>query len=107
MSICLSFFFSLWLSISFFNEQIEASSEVLLMAKTQASRLAALVTAVKAAHPYTVPEVSLRPQCLFLWWWYCVTRDQLFRLSLQIIATPVVGGLASYLQWVRDSTQPL
>jgi periplasmic divalent cation tolerance protein len=52
-------------------------AEALLVIKTRRLRLAALVRRVKALHPYSVPEV---------------------------IALPLVGGSASYLSWVRDST---
>jgi len=52
-------------------------AEVLLVIKTRRLRLAALIRRVKALHPYSVPE---------------------------IIALPLVGGSASYLSWVCDST---
>lgn len=52
-------------------------AEVLLVIKTRRMRLSALIRRVKALHPYSVPEV---------------------------IALPLVGGSASYLSWVCDST---
>jgi len=52
-------------------------TEALLVIKTLRMRLPVLIRRIKALHPYSVPEV---------------------------IALPLVGGLASYLSWVRDST---
>ena len=52
-------------------------AEVLLLIKTRRMRVPALTRRVKALHPYSVPEV---------------------------IALPLVGGSASYLSWVHDST---
>lgn len=56
---------------------IEIDEEVLLLAKTTAARFEALRERVSELHPDEVPE---------------------------IVATPVVQGLDSYLQWVRDET---
>ncbi|MFI5340645.1 MAG: divalent-cation tolerance protein CutA [Candidatus Methylomirabilales bacterium] len=53
-------------------------AETLLVIKTRRMRLPALIRRVKRLHPYSVPEV---------------------------IALPLVGGSASYLSWVRDSTK--
>jgi periplasmic divalent cation tolerance protein len=53
-------------------------AETLLVIKTRRMRLPALIRRVKGLHPYSVPEV---------------------------IALPLVGGSASYLSWVRDSTK--
>jgi len=53
-------------------------AETLLLIKTRRMRLPALIRRVKGLHPYSVPEV---------------------------IALPLVGGSASYLSWVRDSTK--
>ena len=52
-------------------------AEVLLVIKTLRMRLPALIRRIRALHPYSIPEV---------------------------IALPLVGGLASYLSWVRNST---
>ncbi|WIA44510.1 hypothetical protein OEZ86_007249 [Tetradesmus obliquus] len=57
--------------------KIEKDPELLLIIKTQASLLENLTAKVKQLHPYDEPEV---------------------------LALPVVGGSASYLAWVRDST---
>lgn len=51
--------------------------EVLLVINTRRLRLPTLIRRVTALHPYSVPEV---------------------------VALPLVGGLAPYLSWVRDST---
>ena len=56
--------------------RIESSAECLLIAKSVADRIPALKGAVQKAHPYECPE---------------------------ILALPVVGGLAKYLAWVRES----
>jgi periplasmic divalent cation tolerance protein len=55
----------------------ETASEIPLLIKTTAERYPALETAVRAAHPYELPE---------------------------LIALPVVRGLAPYLDWVAAST---
>ncbi|WP_076593052.1 divalent-cation tolerance protein CutA [Herminiimonas arsenitoxidans] len=56
---------------------IEEASEVTLHIKTTQARYTELEAAIKAAHPYDVPE---------------------------IIAVPVVEGLSVYLDWVRQET---
>ncbi len=56
---------------------VQADPEVLAVAKTRATRLAALTAAVQALHPYEVP---------------CV------------VAYPALGGLEGYLDWVRSET---
>jgi periplasmic divalent cation tolerance protein len=58
---------------------IERADEVLLLAKTWDDRLDALVATLRARHPYEVPE---------------------------IMAVPAAGGLAAYLDWVREQTRP-
>jgi periplasmic divalent cation tolerance protein len=57
--------------------KLEEASEVTLQIKTRQSRYAALEAAIKAAHPYNVPE---------------------------IIAVPIVEGLSTYLDWIRQET---
>ncbi len=52
--------------------------EVLLLIKTRSGLLGRLAAAVKKNHPYELPE---------------------------IIALPVVGGDASYLAWIAQSTR--
>ena len=59
--------------------RVEEARETLLVAKTTASRCAALLSAVAELHPYEVPEG---------------------------IALPVDAGLAPYLEWVRRETAP-
>lgn len=55
---------------------VETASEVLLLAKTTASRYPALEAALVAAHPYELPEV---------------------------IGVSIHSGLPGYLQWLNDS----
>ena len=52
--------------------------EVLLVCKSTAERMPAIIARVKQVHSYTVPE---------------------------IIALPVIAGSTEYLQWVRESVQ--
>jgi periplasmic divalent cation tolerance protein len=56
---------------------VEESVETLLVIKTRAERYPALEAAVRALHPYEVPE---------------------------IIALPVAHGATNYLQWITEST---
>jgi periplasmic divalent cation tolerance protein len=58
---------------------VERATEVPLLIKTTRERYAELEVAIRALHPYEVPE---------------------------IIAMPVSAGLAAYLRWVADETQP-
>lgn len=53
---------------------VQDEAEVLLIVKTRAALVDALSERIAAVHPYTLPEV---------------------------IALPVIGGLAPYLDWVR------
>ena len=53
---------------------IERTAEVMLHAKTMQTRLAEAEKLIRARHSYAVPE---------------------------IIAVPIVGGSADYLDWVR------
>ena len=57
--------------------KIETAQEVPLAVKTQPARYAEVETAIRARHPYELPE---------------------------IIAVPIVDGLAPYLQWIADET---
>lgn len=59
--------------------KIETGNEVLLIAKTRADCVSALIARVLEIHPYDVPEV---------------------------IAWPITHGSASYLKWVLDSCRP-
>ena len=66
-------------SIYRWQDTVEEATEVTIFIKTQRSCYSALESAIIALHPYDVPE---------------------------IIALPISGGLASYLSWITDSTQP-
>lgn len=57
--------------------QLETATEVMLLIKTIQLRYAELEAAIKAVHPYAVPE---------------------------IIAIPIVDGLPAYLDWIRQET---
>jgi periplasmic divalent cation tolerance protein len=50
-----------------------------VLIKTTRERYPALEAAIRAGHPYTVPE---------------------------IIAIPLAGGLPAYLDWVENETRP-
>lgn len=57
---------------------IESAEEIMLLIKTQDEAYPALEAAIRAAHPYDVPE---------------------------ILAFPAVCGLPAYLAWVHAETQ--
>ena len=57
---------------------VQEDSEVLMVVKTSAGRIAALTERVLALHPYEVPEV---------------------------LVLPVESGAAAYLDWVRASVE--
>jgi periplasmic divalent cation tolerance protein len=57
--------------------RVEEARETLLVIKTAAPRVPALLAAVAELHPYEVPEA---------------------------LALPVASGLAPYLAWLRDET---
>lgn len=59
--------------------QIETTVEVPLLIKTSAARYAALEAAIRAHHPYELPEV---------------------------VAVPVERGLPAYLDWVAAEAAP-
>lgn len=59
--------------------RVEDATEVLLVIKTRADRVAALADRLRALHPYELPEV---------------------------VVLPVVGGLAPYLAWISAETAP-
>ena len=59
--------------------QVETASEVVLMMKTTADRLAALKERIGVLHAYDVPE---------------------------ILVTSIADGSADYLDWVRAETTP-
>jgi periplasmic divalent cation tolerance protein len=58
--------------------KVEEADEVPCLIKTTVDRYEALERAIRAAHPYDVPE---------------------------IVATPIVAGLPAYLQWVEAETR--
>lgn len=57
--------------------KVESESELLLLAKTTRARYPALESALRAAHPYEIPE---------------------------IICVPIAAGLSGYLEWIENST---
>jgi periplasmic divalent cation tolerance protein len=57
--------------------QIETAQEVPLVVKTRTERYRDVETAIRARHPYELPE---------------------------ILAVPVVDGLASYIDWIANET---
>src|ERR1017187_849869 len=63
-------------SFYWWENAICSDSEVLLMIKTEASRLDGLIAHVRANHPYTCPEV---------------------------VALPIEGGNPAYLDWLAQS----
>ena len=64
-------------SVYRWQDNVEHAEEVPLLIKTRAGRYAELEAAIRSLHPYELPE---------------------------IIAVPVVQGLADYLGWVADET---
>ena len=58
---------------------VERAVEIPLLIKTTRERFHEVEETIRALHPYEVPEV---------------------------VAWPVTAGLASYLRWVVDETQP-
>ena len=59
--------------------RVEEASEWLLLIKTLSANYPALETALRAIHPYQIPE---------------------------IIVLPIVGGLPDYLSWLAAATAP-
>ena len=66
------------LSIYRWQGEIEGADEIPLWIKTTTGRQQAVVQALAKLHPYDVPE---------------------------IIVVPVIGGSASYLDWVREQSK--
>lgn len=58
--------------------KVEEATEVPLLMKTTVARYAALEAAIRAAHPYELPEV---------------------------VAVPVTRGLPAYLKWIDEETR--
>lgn len=65
------------LSMYMWQDTLEGTEEIPLVAKTTRARLQALVDRLRQLHPYEVPE---------------------------ILVVPVLGGLASYMDWMREQT---
>jgi len=65
------------MSVYRWQDQVETADEVLMLIKTTEARVAELTAYIEQQHPYDVPEV---------------------------IASPIVGGLETYLDWVRTCT---
>ncbi|MFQ5743947.1 MAG: divalent-cation tolerance protein CutA [Acidobacteriota bacterium] len=63
-------------SVYWWEGEVRSDAEVLLIIKTDADHLERLTAALEQHHPYDCPEV---------------------------IALPVVGGSAAYLDWLRQS----
>ncbi len=64
-------------SVYRWQDRIETATEVPMLIKTVASRYSGVEAAIRANHPYELPE---------------------------IISVPVVAGLREYLGWVNDET---
>ncbi|MCC6984608.1 MAG: divalent-cation tolerance protein CutA [Bauldia sp.] len=59
--------------------QLEHADEIVMIVKTLASREAAVIEAIRAAHPYEVPA---------------------------IVTLPNLGGFAPYLDWIAENAKP-
>jgi periplasmic divalent cation tolerance protein len=59
--------------------RVDSAQEWLVLFKTTAERVDALIEHVQALHSYHVPE---------------------------IISTPITGGSPAYLEWISDETRP-
>lgn len=66
-------------SIYRWKDAVQHDEEHPVLVKTTAERYSALEAAIRAAHPYELPE---------------------------IVAVPIVRGLPAYLQWVESETSP-
>ena len=66
-------------SVYRWNGAVEQANEVPLLIKTSEERYAALEAAIRARHPYELPE---------------------------IIALPIARGLPAYLAWIGAETNP-
>ena len=64
-------------SLYHWHGQIETAEEIPLVVKTRVERYRDVETAIRSQHPYELPE---------------------------ILAVPVVDGLARYIDWVADET---
>jgi len=66
------------LSMYMWQGNLDSAEEVPLTFKTTGDRVLALMEHIKKHHPYEVPE---------------------------IVALPVIAGLDSYIQWIKDCTR--
>jgi periplasmic divalent cation tolerance protein len=66
-------------SVYRWEDKVQVDPEWQIWIKTTTARLDELTAFIKTNHSYDVPE---------------------------IVATPIIGGSAEYLQWVTDETQP-
>ena len=66
-------------SVYRWNDAVEQATEIPLLIKTSEARYASLEAAIRAHHPYQLPE---------------------------IVALPIARGLPDYLAWVAAETQP-
>lgn len=64
-------------SVYWWQGRVESASETIMLIKTTMARYPALQAAIKAQHPYELPE---------------------------IIAVPVSAGLPAYLEWIKTET---
>ena len=64
-------------SVYWWKKSVESAGEILLIAKTRASRAKALIGFIQERHPYEVPE---------------------------IVVTPIIGGSKDYLTWIEKET---
>lgn len=65
-------------SLYWWKGEIQSESEVLLVMKTKTGKINHLEAAVKAAHPYEIPE---------------------------FVVLPIAAGSPDYLKWITDSVQ--
>lgn len=65
-------------SVYRWKDALQHDEEYPVLVKTTAGRYAAVEAAIRAGHPYELPE---------------------------IVAVPAVAGLPAYLEWVRDETR--
>ena len=65
-------------SVFWWQKKVNRASEIVIIAKTTAARLPAVIKKVKALHSYKVPE---------------------------IIALPIIAGSAEYLDWIDSSVK--
>src|SRR5690606_26125301 len=66
------------LSMYMWKDELEGTEEIPITIKTTRGRLPALIERLKELHPYEVPE---------------------------ILVLPVLGGLQSYMEWVREQSR--